>query len=135
MTYQKIIEKLKELGITPEYLNAYTEGYYEDDDDDDDDGLKTKFFEEIKIKIPEVFGQVEAISYDRSIDGQDKRFVFHFVDHNVFVGVDIWYSSYEGYGWEDEPDFMELTPFKREKVIFDTPGTIVKPDNNLKYLK
>lgn len=89
MEYKEIIEKLKELEYTSEDL-----------------GIKClpKFIEGI--------GAVEMVdSYGGSDMGSTYYSVYYFVEHDVYIKTDGYYSSYEGAEFEDfKSDCTQVIP-------------------------
>jgi len=81
--------------------------------------IKTQEFDDFIYEsyngYPEVLGKVEIVSSkgDREGGGSYAEIVFHFKDHNVYLRVTGYYSSYHGTDWEE--DWTEVFP--REKTI------------------
>lgn len=61
--------------------------------------------------------EVPAGSRGGEDEGSSYRRVFHFVDHDVYVAVTGYYTSYDGTEYDD--DFTEVRPVVKEVTVFE----------------
>jgi len=128
MDFQEIKKKFDELNITPSMLGDNFENYCENNTEDVDysDSIKINIFGEdiveetgsyndlskkIDKRFREIFGDY---SYNRTRNNDDVTVIFCFQDHDVYVMLDGWYSSYRGDDFSDAT-FKQVRP--QEKVI------------------
>lgn len=89
MNFQEITAKLAELGITPEIMGSQDQDYEDS-------------------KIVEALGKIEEVEYFGGEGMGDSVYIVnHFVDHDIYIRVDGYYSSYEGSDW-DSSEFREV---------------------------
>lgn len=95
MNFQQIQQKLDELNISKEQLS-----------DLDFDPL---------LEVEEILGPMKVVQ-SKGGEGQGEEYyvIIHFVDHNVFVKVEGFYTSYDGTDF-DAFDLREVFP--TEKII------------------
>ena len=115
MTFEEIVAKLEELEITPEGLvEGCQTNYIEDEEDEDLD-------EEIEINVTnlvkEHFGTVKDLINVDSGDGSNGYNIQHFVDHNVYIKVEYWYTSYDGNDYSDS-EFIEVYPAEHTVTVY-----------------
>jgi hypothetical protein len=108
LTFDEIVAVLEELKVTPQLL-----------DQDFDDWADEDIPEDLKAQVIERVGEIKEI-YDASEGGEDSgshyRRVYHFVDHDVYVGVAGYYQSYDGTEYNEK--FYDLTPSEKTIVVF-----------------
>lgn len=99
LTYEQIIEKLKSKGITSKNF-AY--------EDYDHDGLELGEINEVKQKGGED-------------QGSEWYSVKHFVDHNIYIRIDGYYSSYDGTDFDNnlENCCKQVTPQKKKITVYE----------------
>lgn len=67
----------------------------------------------------ETFGEIEVIHEEGDCEGggDHSEKVFHFKDHNVFIRVTGFYSSYNGTDWEN--DWTEVSPKEKTITVYE----------------
>lgn len=115
MTGQEIIERLKEFfGDNEGGISSYAFGYYEDAESVGE--YKGLSFSERREKAKELLGLgeiKEVDSYGGEGQGETWYTIKHFVDHDVYIRTDGFYSSYNGTdfydGWGEEVKPVQKT--------------------------
>ena len=105
MNYEEINAKLIETGIKDgsDFINTF----YEGDSDIDEDTLEA------------IFGKTEVVDSqgDKEGGGDYAMKVFLFKDHNIFIKVTGFYSSYNGTDWEG--DWMNVSPKEKTITVYE----------------
>lgn len=105
MDFQEIVEKLKEANIKPEDLQDIIEGYGSSE-------FTLEFLETLVGNVEEVnsIGGGEG-------EGDYVERVYHFKDHNVYIKITGFYSSYNGTDWGEH--FREVKPKEKVVTVFE----------------
>lgn len=103
MSFQEIVKKLEECKINPSELEDTIGGYGEFDKD----------------AFDSIFGNVEEV---HSIGGTEgggdyAERVYLFKDHNVYIKITGFYSSYHGTDWDE--DFKEVSPRQKTITVYE----------------
>jgi hypothetical protein len=121
MNFKEIVSKLEELDVTPELLAHFDDQWYWYDDDVPDHlydstreaGLKRreKFFD--------TFGRVVEVEQKGGQgEGEEWYSVIHFEDHDVYIRIDGYYSSYGGTDF-DSAEFNEVRPKEKTITVYE----------------
>ena len=68
-----------------------------------------------------IFGKTETVDEEGGYEGggESMYIVKHFVDHNVFIRLNGFYTSYSGTDFDDY-DFEEVFPIERTVTFYET---------------
>jgi hypothetical protein len=119
MTAQEIKNLLDQKEVTPGVL------YLGDDDGEFGDSeellnyLNESDQNTVESYIVKLVGPFEEV-YQQGGEGEGDNYsiVWHFIDHDVYLRVDAYYSSYEGIYW-DESNFYEVKPKEKTIVVYE----------------
>lgn len=73
-----------------------------------------RYYFKIKDILEDNFGEVEVVKHSSFIDGEKCYGIIHFKDHNVYIKLDGYFSSYDDADWCK--DIVEV--FLKEKVVY-----------------
>ncbi len=114
MKFAEIVAKMEELEITPQYLAEDLE--YGDDDDYErkDRNEKTK----VQL-LEDAVGPFKQV-YSKGGEGQGEEWfaVTLFEDHDVYIRVDGFYTSYDGTSF-DCAEFREVRPQEKTITVYE----------------
>ncbi|MAX51479.1 MAG: hypothetical protein CMH22_05825 [Methylophaga sp.] len=116
MTGQEIIKRLKDSGIYPSVL-AYQE-WTEADIEIPNDIEGWEAIEKYVLNKLNL-GEIKEVNSkgDREGGGDYSMKVFHFVDHNAYVKITGFYSSYSGTDWDE--GYQVVTPKEKVVTVFE----------------
>ena len=101
LTFNQIIEKLKQLNISVEDFAC---GYF-------GGGYKNNW------TIDELGPCKKVDSYGGEDQGTDWYVVWNFTDHDVYIRIDAYYTSYEGTDFENSK-FLQVYPTEVKKIEY-----------------
>jgi hypothetical protein len=120
-TYSEIIEVLKSNFKNINYF--IDEWFYEDEDELDDDEKELSNNDKHKL-VKSILGEWTEIHVSGGCDkGSDWVSVYYFQDHDIYLRVNGYYSSYEGVEFNDTSwdtkEIKEVRPKEVIKVIYE----------------
>ena len=122
-TYSEIIEVLKSNFKTIHYfLDEYRDEYDDYNDDSEETAEKVSNVDKHK-QVKTILGNWKEIHISGGSDrGSDWVSVFHFENHDVYLKVSGYYSSYEGVEFDDTSwetnEIKEVRPFEIIQTIY-----------------
>jgi len=113
MNYKEIKAKLNEIGLTTQKLGIYAQNgeccIYDDETGDD-----TEY--DVAGMLAEHFGKVHIAETSYFHDGYECWVVYEFMDHDVFIRLDSYFSSYETSEWND---MCEVLPEQQTITVYN----------------
>lgn len=75
--------------------------------------------EDLEEGRSELFGSTKLVDYcgDEEGGGEYSMKVFHFEDFNLFVKITGFYSSYNGFDWND--DWKQVFPKEKQITVYE----------------
>ncbi len=109
MTFQEIISLCKEMGLTPQFLfdDCWRENVGSDEE------------KEIESKL-QLLGDVIYIS-SNIVDTDSYECTTYLPDHDLYIQVFVYYSSYEGRYWDglEFSNIIEVTPVEKTVTVYE----------------
>ena len=122
MNYKEIKEKLKEIGLDGKKLGLYAQNgecmVY-----DDETGDEIEY--DVEGLLEEHLGKFEVAETSYFHDGYECWCVYAFKEHNVFIKMTGYFSSYDDTEWGD---FFEVVPEQKTITVYEKPK---KQDKNV----
>ena len=121
MNYQEILAKMEEIGITKGIFSG-DERHTEDVDYEESFEFRKK---ELEVEgLGRIVTVLEEGGYNDLQDGAygcDWKIVRHFVDHDVYIQLEAFYSSYEGVEVEDDDvQYEQVIPREKTVIVYDS---------------
>lgn len=109
MNHKEIKEKLREMDITPSILSDMRVE------------KPTKYQDQKDIDFVSIFGYIKEVVHEGG-EGQGDNYthVWYFIDHDVYLRVDAFYSSYNGVDY-DGCDFEWVIPKEKMIIVYVKP--------------
>lgn len=124
-TYSEIIEILKSnFDNINFFIDEYYDEYFDDYNEYDENGIKKPTNYDKHIQVKSILGKWKEIYISGGSDkGTDWVRVFYFEDHDVYLRVSGYYSSYEGVEFNDPSwdtnEIKEVRPKEVIRVIYE----------------
>jgi hypothetical protein len=102
MTIVELREELKALNITGENFKDALKGW-----------------RDLKVAdLKEKFGDYKEVysKGDREGGGEDSEWVVHFLEHDIYLSVTGFYSSYNGTDWDS--DITQVAPYEQTIIVY-----------------
>jgi len=134
MNFKEILDEMKRLGISKQMFSGVEFDDYEGDHDDDDaDGESAEQIDESLIKklsednkeiTIEGLGKIVIVEQEGGYAelqdgayGMEWHIVRHFVDHNVYIKLAGYYSSYDGL--EIQGNLCEVHAVPKTVIVYE----------------
>lgn len=119
MNYIEILQKMEELGITPEVFSGEERNIKNAEYKNASMFLKNELTIEGLGKIVTVHQVGGYHSLQDGAYGMEWEIVRHFVEHNVYINLGGYYSSYDGLELDDE-GLTEVFPKEKIIVVYES---------------
>ena len=121
MNYQEILEKMEEMNITKGIFSGDERHLYDAEYEDSLDFQKKDFVVEGLGRIVTVLEEGGSNDLQDGAYGCDWKIVRHFVDHDIYIKLEAFYSSYEGAEVDDEDvQFEQVIPRQKMITVYDS---------------
>lgn len=111
LSYDSIVQKLDEFFGAEEYEDSYANKI---------DPFDNEEYDELELGL----GSIEEVdSHGGSDAGSDYWKVYHFIDHDVYLKIHGWYSSYDSTQWDGDGSFasgaIQVYPQTKTIVVYE----------------
>jgi hypothetical protein len=123
MDYKELVKKFEEHAVTPEMLAHVGDRYFWFDDEDagtDEayEAVKADGFKKYDAFIADV-GPVATVARKGGTgQGEEWYSVAYFEEHDVYIKVDAFYTSYSGADFDDA-EFKEVRPQQKTITVYE----------------